>query len=321
MLPFSSISMQIQRTRNPRRAAVTLLELVVVLGILALLAGVAVQSLDPIANQSRYELTQSVLNAMSIAIVGDPDANNMNGQRTISGYVSNTGTLPTSVDDLLIRPTALLAYGTQSFDSDRDLVNDLTLSRGWNGPYLRLGAGRTSILDGWGNMPLLQNNAGMLTIVSRGSDNDSVPPENGYQADLAATIAVSAYTGDVVFHLYAINPVNGARVDPTLTNLLTGIAVPPVQTKLLGIHFYAKNASGGTTGIVQELMCPVSMSGTYEYRISNALLGSAAARAVFWVDLNNDQSVSTGETILRKSTLNVFNIVPGCENRFDLELL
>lgn len=308
------------KTRRSSRKGLTLLELVVVLGILALLAGVAVQSLDPIANQSRYESSQSMINSIRSATIGDPNSKNANGQKIISGYVADTALLPSSLTDLLQKPNAIIAYGTDSFDSDRDLTNDVTLARGWNGPYFQLGAGRTSILDGWGNSLTLQNNSGTLTIASLGSDNDSVAPEDGYQADISVDIPVNAHSGDIVLRLYAISTTTGTRIDPTLSNLLDGIASPPAGTKLLGIHFYGKNASGGTTGEVQEVMCPVAMTGSFEYRISNAPHGKAAARAVFWEDANNDQLLNSGEVVLRKSCVQVFDIVAGQENRFDMEL-
>jgi prepilin-type N-terminal cleavage/methylation domain-containing protein len=308
------------KSQRSNRRGLTLLELVVVLGILALLAGVAVQSLDPIANQSRYESSQNMIDGIRSATIGDQNAKNANGQKIISGYVADTALLPSALTDLLQKPNAIVAYGTNSFDSDRDLTNDVTLARGWNGPYLQLGAGRTNILDGWGHALTLQNNSGAITIASLGSDNDSIAPEDGYQTDISVEIPVNAYSGDVIFRLYAISAATGTRIDPTQSNLLDGIASPPAGTKLLGVHFYGKNASGGTNGEIQELMCPVAMSGSFEYRISNALHGKAAARAVFWVDANDDELLSPGEVVLRKSCVQVFDIVAGQENRFDMEL-
>ncbi len=52
------------------RAGLTLLELVVVLGILALLSGMAVRSLQPIADQARYEATQHLIDDLRLAIGG-----------------------------------------------------------------------------------------------------------------------------------------------------------------------------------------------------------------------------------------------------------
>lgn len=308
------------KMNGTRRSAVTLLELVVVLGLLALLAGVAVQSLDPIANQSRYETSQNLLDAVRSATIGAPDRNKANGQKMIYGYVADSGDLPSSLNDLIQKPAAIVAYATESFDSDRDLVNDVSLARGWNGPYFQLGAGRSNILDGWGNALTIQNTSGVLTVASLGSDNDSIAPENGYQADITVIMPVNSYAGDIAFRLYAIDSTSGTRVDPTLSNLEAGNPSPPAGTKLLGIHFYAKNASGGTTGTVQEQMCPVAMTGSFEYRVSGAIHGKAAARAVFWVDTNNDGLLNSGEVVWRKSCVHFFDIVSGQDNRIDMEL-
>lgn len=305
---------------RPYRLGLTLLELIVVLSILAVLASVAVQSLDPIANQSRYESSQQLLDGIRSAIVKVPNANVATRSSLISGYVADTGVLPGSLGDLQVKPVALVAYGTQSFDSDRDLTNDITVSRGWNGPYLQLGAGRTTILDGWGNPLSLLNSSGSLTISSLGSDNDSIVPEDGYQADISVNIPLQSYTGDVVFRLYAISIATGVRVDATEANLLDGIASPPAGTKRAGVLFYGTNAAGGSSGTIEESMCVVGLTGSFDYRLTNTVCGKGAARAVFWVDSNNDSLISTGETILRKSYAFVFEIVPGIENRFDMEL-
>ena len=317
---YSTNNSHCNQNRISDRSAMTLLELVVVMGILALLAGVAVQSLDPIANQSRYEATQLTLNHLRAAIIGDSNTHNVNGQKIISGILADTGVLPTSLNQLQQKDNALVDYGTISFDSDRDTINDITLARGWNGPYLNLGAGLSGVLDGWGHAPIINNNSGVLSISSLGSDNDSVAPETGYQEDIAVEVPVNSYSGDVVFHLYAISINTGTRVDATLANLLDGIAIPPPGTKLMGVQFYAKNATGGSSGEIQELMCLVPMSGGFDYRISAAMLGAAAARAVFWVDTNNDQLLTPGEDVLRKSCVQVFDIIPGHENRFEMEL-
>ena len=172
------------RSQSNRRSALTLLELVVVLGILALLAGVAVQTLDPIANQARYETSQRLLNDTRIAIVGEPNLKTPSGQRIATGFSADCGSLPVALNDLLVRPNSIVAHGLDAFDSDRDLSNDISLPRGWNGPYFHLGAGHTTIRDGWGNELSFLDNAGDLTVTSLGSDNDSVLPEEGYQAVL-----------------------------------------------------------------------------------------------------------------------------------------
>lgn len=81
------------------RAGLTLVELVVVLAILAVLAGVAVRSLEPIADQARFEATQKTLNSAKNAIV--EDRLQASGTRHVSGFVSDMGLLPQSTAMLI----------------------------------------------------------------------------------------------------------------------------------------------------------------------------------------------------------------------------
>ena len=78
--------------RSSLPQGLTLVELVVVLAILAVLAGVAVRSLEPIADQARYEATQKTLESVKNAIVDDRQQ--ASGTRQISGFVSDIGRLP-----------------------------------------------------------------------------------------------------------------------------------------------------------------------------------------------------------------------------------
>ena len=90
----SSFTEQINFARSGGAKGLTLIELVVVLAILAVLAGVAVRSLEPIADQSRYEATLKTLESVKNAIVEDRIQSN--GTRHVSGFVSDVGRLPES---------------------------------------------------------------------------------------------------------------------------------------------------------------------------------------------------------------------------------
>jgi prepilin-type N-terminal cleavage/methylation domain-containing protein len=283
------------------RQALTLLELVVVLGILAVLSTVAVRSLEPIADQARYELTQTVLNDLRLATLGTANST--------SGFLNDTGTLPSDAEDLLVRPASLIAHSVQSFDSDRDSVNDVTLSSGWNGPYLQLGVGLSEVLDGWGATPTLVASSGDLEILSLGSDGDSLSPEDGYRADLTATVQTREYLGDVIFRLFAIDGISGLRIDPS-----------PTGAEQLGVLFYGVNATGGTDGAIAEQMLIVPNSGTIEHRRSNTQCRAIAARAIQWNDLDNDDVLDVGETIIKKSYVHYPHLYPASDTRVEMEL-
>ncbi len=291
------------------RLALTLLELVVVLGILAVLSTVAVRSLEPIADQARYELTQTVLNDLRYAVAGDSNRVHSYEASVPAGFVMNCGILPTSVEDLSSKPVALAAYTVQSFDSDRDTVNDVTLASGWNGPYMHLKAGATEVVDGWGNELVLNESGGDMEIVSYGADGDSIAPEDGYLADLSVNILTRDYTGDLVFRLFAIDGLNGSRVDPS-----------PSGTEQLGVLFYGVNSTGGTTGEIAEQLLIVSNSGAFEFRRSSTLCGRIAARAILWDDVDGDDELDIGESIVRKSYVHFAVVSPSAETRLEMEL-
>ena len=291
------------------RQALTLLELVVVLGILALLSTVAVRSLEPIADQARYEATQRILNDVRFATVGDNSHRFTSGQPVISGYAADTGALPSSVDDLLASPVGMSAHAVQLFDSDRDTVNDVTLSSGWNGPYLQLGAGYSDVVDGWGREPTILAAGGSIDILSQGSDGDSLLSEDGYRADITVSVTDQDYAGDIVFRLFAIDSLSGTRVDPT----------PPVAEQL-GVLFYGVNAAGGTSGTVQEQMLVVAASGSFDYRRSNTIHGTVAARAIQWIDTDLDDVLDATESITKKSYVHYATVNSAADVRVEMEI-
>ncbi len=292
-----------------KRLGLTLLELVVVLGILAMLASVAVRSLTPLADQARYEATQRLLDEMRVAVAGHPARQSLADAAVIHGIVADTGMLPGTAQDLLIKPVGWLDRGLQSFDSDRDSIDDLTLSSGWNGPYMQLGAGRSTLVDGWGNAPLLTPNLGGLDLTSTGSDGDSVGSETGNAADVTVPILAKDFSGDCICRLFAIDSNSGLRIDPS-----------PVGNEQLGVLFYGVNANGGTTGAIEEQLLIVPAVGSFEVRRSNTIHGTAGLRAILWNDTDNDDALDNGESIIKKSYVHYVQIHPGADNRVEMEL-
>lgn len=291
------------------RVGLTLLELVIALGILAVMSTVAIRSLEPLADQSRYEVSRKLLEDVRSATITGPGAALVGGQPMVSGFLVDTGMLPASGDDLISKPGSLASYASQSFDSDRDTVNDITISSGWNGPYLHLQAGNSSIEDGWGNDIQVDPDGGVFDFLSYGADGDSVVPETGYDDDISVAINANEYTVDITFRIFDIDGTTGTRIDPS-----------PTGTEQLGILFYTPNANGGTDGSVEEKTLIVASAGSFEVVNSATVTGAVAARAFLWDDTDSDDVFEVGEAVTSKSYVHYFYAVPGSGMRVEMEL-
>lgn len=152
------------RSHN-RHVAFTLLELVVVLGILAVVTGLAVRAIDRVEDQRRFENAQRGMEEIEAAVLGSPDDRAVDGTRTISGFVADMGRLPRTKDseknEFLTLSELWKNPGEQSYDVRRAVKENgvpedaqdpqVLVPGGWRGPYLRLPMGAKTLLDAWGN--------------------------------------------------------------------------------------------------------------------------------------------------------------------------
>jgi len=121
---------------NGKWRGVTLIELLVVLMILSLILTAAVKTWDVTLERSRFEQTRQKLEALTKAIVGDPDYL-VNGERVDFGYIGDMGSLPRTLADLAVAP----------------LVAPAESSR-WRGPYVKGVFSQSPDayrIDGWGD--------------------------------------------------------------------------------------------------------------------------------------------------------------------------
>ncbi len=185
------------------RLGLTLLELVVVMAILVVLAGIMVGRGDVVASQAKETTTRVSLSTLREAI-------------SDQGYQPDVGHLPLYMADLFVKPA-----GDPPFDP-------LT-GRGWNGPYLVRWTGKYQVdgarrftllygnngdpaaLDAWGRPIVLQipitaatpeEQAAFTRLVSAGLDGILQTNPN----DLAPDILNEGAVGDdLVLYLYRSN--------------------------------------------------------------------------------------------------------------------
>ena len=130
----------------------TLVEVVMVIIIMAIIAAVAMRSMDKGLETARVEETRNEMNQLAEAIAGNPSLYS-NGMRTSFGYVGDVGSLPANLDALTTNP----GYGT------------------WKGPYIRSdfsGYASDFKKDAWGVNYVY--NAAARTITSTGSGTNIV---------------------------------------------------------------------------------------------------------------------------------------------------
>lgn len=105
----------------------TLIEIVVVVAILAVMAGAITPMVVRVIDNKREKETIEALKAFKRAIIGDPKIVNKE-VRTYFGYIGDMGSLPTEIEDLF----------QKGGESQPPFTYDTAkkTGAGWNGPYI-----------------------------------------------------------------------------------------------------------------------------------------------------------------------------------------
>jgi len=169
------------------RFAMTLVELLVVLAILALLTAVAVTSSDVVLSQGRHEATVRTLRAIEEAVLGPQNASSTSDEPA-AGFLADIGRLPRMVSEATVPGIGLAELWTNpgtmaAYQILRPTSGDteVAVGCGWRGPYLRLPVGRGELLDGWGHAFVLLNSAEnaagaseeIFSVRSHGADGEA----------------------------------------------------------------------------------------------------------------------------------------------------
>jgi prepilin-type N-terminal cleavage/methylation domain-containing protein len=162
----------------------TLIEVLMVVGLIAILALASMDMFSDYVEESRYQDTIAKLEQLKIALQGDPSIRNQ-GSRTSFGVFGDLGGLPAAPAPGL---SALVSgSGFPTFAPD----NAVRLSMGWNGPYLTLpNAGASVTSDAWGTEIQYDPSGNQLTLTSFGADKAS--GGTGLNADIVVSVSAEA---------------------------------------------------------------------------------------------------------------------------------
>ncbi len=213
-------------TNHGRARGVTLLELLVVLMILSIVLTAAVKTWDVTLERGRAQTTASKLNQLVSVIVGDPDYI-VAGQRADFGFVGDEGHVPSSLRDLVVRPT----------------LSDSV----WRGPYIRSTFNQSADgyrIDGWGDTIIYGyeaygNNPDSLWVRSRGG--------RGFADRTRWQTLNFQYDYDDLVNQEVVGNIVDVRGDPPPDTLRPGLIVTlyrPVDGKLFADEKTGASAAG-----------------------------------------------------------------------------
>jgi general secretion pathway protein G len=129
----------------------TLIELVLIIVILGIIAGVAIPKYGAFTEQSRITATKEEMRILKEAIVGDGRL--VSGDQYVNrGFLGDVGFVPSRLADLAVKPDSIPAY-------------DKFSRIGWNGPYID-SIGQNYSRDAWGNAYVYDHTARTITSMS-----------------------------------------------------------------------------------------------------------------------------------------------------------
>ncbi len=306
----------------------TLIELVVVLAILAALAGVAVRSLEPIADQARYETSQKQLTQIGGVLI---EQTNTGASVGYAGFVCDVGRLPiargadpaTQAGELLFAGAALHPFAIMPFDDPNTTDNEasrsgnvILIAAGWRGPYLQMPPGSNAIRDGYGQPLSLFNAAGFLAsdgdeivdLVSRGANDLLHPADVGYQRDLhlpGGPMIATRYRGDLPVRVTDV----GGSSPPKLASgetLIVRVYGPGVD----------ENEIGGTPTTLATHSWSVSSDAGYAEVFRGLVSGPKVVRAMIVTGSTPNEQIVLG----RESLVRQIQIRPGMNTEILLRL-
>ena len=133
------------------------MELVIVIVVLGIVAGVVIPRIGPLTEQSKVNATREEMLRIKSAIIGDPSL--VSGSAYVNrGFEGDVGYPPSQLRDLARKPDSIIVY-------------DKFTRTGWNGPYLD-STGQNYLYDAWGLA--YSYSPAARTIISTGPNPDII---------------------------------------------------------------------------------------------------------------------------------------------------
>lgn len=252
------------KRRGFQSKALTLVELVVVLLILVVLTSVAIQSTEGVVNQGRFEATAKTIQGIEAAILGDSTLKQPDGSPILNGYVADVGRLPESLNDLIVKPAAVLDFDFRQNATD----TAVEIGTGWRGPYLRLPLGRTEVRDGYNE---LFNEA--FTLAASSADGQDNLLIQSFGADRAAGNASGDPFSDDQTTLLEGNRYQG--IVEVSVNFVTAGGAVSSPTDPVTVRIFMPDGAGGSTFLPAALNTDLA---TTSFRFENVPVGLRVIR-------------------------------------------
>ena len=173
--------------RLKSRDGFTLIEVLMVVGLMGILAVVSISLFSKSVEESRFNETVAKLEQIKNALVGNPEVREAR-TRTSFGYLGDVGAIPTAVQGLsaLLTNPGIAAFSVNS---------SVRFGLGWNGPYLTGGPGANFTKDAWGQTIVYSPAAFPPTLVSLGADG--LVGGTGFNQDITVSLSAELTTAAV----------------------------------------------------------------------------------------------------------------------------
>jgi len=198
--------------RTRREQGFTLIEVIVVMAIISIMAGIMIPMVYRVWESNDEEITRTRMRELKTALVGDRRIV-QNGIRTHFGYTGDVGQLPAALNDLI---------------ADPGVAN-------WNGPYLPAGFDPSTFnKDAWGR-------AFEYTTVTDASGRRTTAALTSYGADGVAATADDIGDPDVQVAAVEVSPVTSLLGNISMT---FQTAPQAVRNVYLGVTTRYRNGAG-----------------------------------------------------------------------------